>query len=213
MQLNWVHHESTFKSTLNSNHDNNINDFPTGMLLEQHKEAVLNLLSNPKLLEEQVNLALKTLKEYVTSLQHIRAYSHPFLFLSQSDWVHYNVRIPIPSRQNVEETDVSDSSDADDAERLGERLFSLVEELDPLHANDITGEPIIKISLCAINATYVGLYFGGIIVLAVSLSAQVCCWRWTQLLSNRCSVTARCWRLLFEKRKQLWKHGNETSRP
>ncbi|KAM9841545.1 uncharacterized protein ACBR49_014983 [Aulostomus maculatus] len=76
----------------------------TGMLLEQHKEAVLKLLSDPKLLEEQVNLALKTLTE-----------------------------------QTVEETDVSDSSDTDDTERLGERLFSLVEELDPLHANDITG--------------------------------------------------------------------------
>ncbi|XP_053196221.1 uncharacterized protein LOC128380435 [Scomber japonicus] len=76
----------------------------TGMLLEQHKEALLNLLSDPKLLEEQVNLALKTLKE-----------------------------------QNVEEIDVSDSSDTDDSERLGERLFSLVEELDPRHANYITG--------------------------------------------------------------------------
>ncbi|XP_040013910.1 uncharacterized protein LOC120806628 isoform X2 [Xiphias gladius] len=75
----------------------------TGMLLEQHKEAVLNLLSDPKLMEEQVNLALKTLKE-----------------------------------QN-EETDVSDLSDADDTEKLGEKLFSLVEEMDPLHANDITG--------------------------------------------------------------------------
>ncbi|XP_076014742.1 uncharacterized protein LOC143007338 isoform X2 [Genypterus blacodes] len=76
----------------------------TGMLLEQHKDAVLHLLSDPKLLEEQVNLALKTLKE-----------------------------------QSVEETDVSDSSDTDDTERLGERLFSLVEQLDVLHANDITG--------------------------------------------------------------------------
>lgn len=76
----------------------------TGMLLEQHKEAVLNLLSDPKLLEEQVNFALKTLKE-----------------------------------QNLEETDISDTSDADDTERLGEKIFSLVEELDPLHANDITG--------------------------------------------------------------------------
>lgn len=76
----------------------------TGMLLEQHKEAVLHLLSDPKLLEEQVNLALTTLKE-----------------------------------QRVEETDISDSSDTDDSERLGEKLFSLVEELDPLHANDITG--------------------------------------------------------------------------
>ncbi|XP_071760772.1 uncharacterized protein LOC139915888 isoform X2 [Centroberyx gerrardi] len=75
----------------------------TGMLLEQHKEAVLNLLSEPTLLEEQVNLAVKTLKE-----------------------------------QNVE-TDISDSSDTDDTERLGEKLFSLVEELDPVHANDITG--------------------------------------------------------------------------
>ncbi|XP_034403539.1 uncharacterized protein LOC117740961 [Cyclopterus lumpus] len=76
----------------------------TGMLLELHKEAVLNLLSDPKLLEEQVNFALKTLKE-----------------------------------QNMEETDMSDTSDADDTERLGEKIFSLVEELDPLHANDITG--------------------------------------------------------------------------
>lgn len=76
----------------------------TGMLLEQHKEAVLNLLSNPKLLEEKVNFALKTLQE-----------------------------------QAVEETDASDSSDADDKERLGDKLFSLVEKLDPLRANDITG--------------------------------------------------------------------------
>ncbi|XP_035463578.1 uncharacterized protein LOC118284715 isoform X2 [Scophthalmus maximus] len=75
----------------------------TGMLLEQHKEAVLNLLSDPKLLEEQVNLALGTLKE------------------------------------RNEETDVSDSSDADDPDKLGEKLFSLVEELVPLRANDVTG--------------------------------------------------------------------------
>lgn len=38
------------------------------------------------------------------------------------------------------ETDVSDLSDADDTEKLGEKLFSLVEELDPSHANGITGE-------------------------------------------------------------------------
>ncbi|XP_031173660.1 uncharacterized protein LOC116062980 [Sander lucioperca] len=76
----------------------------TGMLLEQHKEAVLNLLSDPTLLEQQVNFALKTLKE-----------------------------------QNMEEMDIGDLSDADDTERLGEKIFSLVEELDPLHANDITG--------------------------------------------------------------------------
>ncbi|MEQ2281578.1 hypothetical protein AMECASPLE_031921 [Ameca splendens] len=74
------------------------------MLLEQHKEAVLQLLSDPKLLEEHVNLALKTLKE-----------------------------------QNIEETDLSDASEADETDRLGEKLFSLVEQMDPLHANDITG--------------------------------------------------------------------------
>lgn len=33
----------------------------------------------------------------------------------------------------------SESSDADDTEELGERLFSLVEQLDQVHANDITG--------------------------------------------------------------------------
>lgn len=36
--------------------------FP-GMLLEQHKDAVLKLLSDPKLMEEQVNSALRILKE------------------------------------------------------------------------------------------------------------------------------------------------------
>ncbi|XP_061887166.1 uncharacterized protein LOC133638507 isoform X1 [Entelurus aequoreus] len=76
----------------------------TGMLLEQHKKAVLNLLSDPKQLEEQVNKALRTLKE-----------------------------------QHVEETDISDFSDTEDAERLGEKLFSLVEKLDQCHAHDITG--------------------------------------------------------------------------
>ncbi|XP_043999925.1 polyadenylate-binding protein 3 [Gambusia affinis] len=76
----------------------------TGMLLEQHKDVVLQLLSNPKLLEEHVNLALKTLKE-----------------------------------QNIEETDLSDASEADETDRLGEKLFSLVEQMDSLHANDITG--------------------------------------------------------------------------
>uniref|UniRef100_A0A1A8EHR2 PABC domain-containing protein n=1 Tax=Nothobranchius kadleci TaxID=1051664 RepID=A0A1A8EHR2_NOTKA len=76
----------------------------TGMLLEQHKDTVLHLISDPKMLEESVTLALKTLRE-----------------------------------QNMEETDVSDSSEADDMDRLGEKVFSLVEKLDPLHANDITG--------------------------------------------------------------------------
>lgn len=38
-----------------------------------------------------------------------------------------------------EETDLSDTSDADEKEKLGEELFSLVEGIDPLHANDITG--------------------------------------------------------------------------
>lgn len=39
----------------------------------------------------------------------------------------------------MEETDVSDSSDADDTERLEERLFLLVQEMDAVHSNDITG--------------------------------------------------------------------------
>lgn len=49
----------------------------------------------------------------------------------------------LPFRQLVEGTDISDSSDADDKERLGDKLFSLVEKLDPLHANDITGDLIL----------------------------------------------------------------------
>lgn len=61
------------------------------MLLEQHKEAVLNLLSDPKLLEEQVNFALKTLKEYVTSkcLQNITTFADKFIYsLSQGLALH-----------------------------------------------------------------------------------------------------------------------------
>lgn len=74
----------------------------TGMLLEQEKDVVVNLLSDQKLLEEQVNQAREALK-----------------------------------KQTV--TPPCDSSDVDDPEELGERLFSLVEQLDPDHANDITG--------------------------------------------------------------------------
>ena len=45
--------------------ENRIGHVPpcAGMLLEQQKEAVLALLSEPSLLEEQVNLAVKTLQE------------------------------------------------------------------------------------------------------------------------------------------------------
>ncbi|KAJ7986785.1 hypothetical protein DPEC_G00331980 [Dallia pectoralis] len=86
--------------TYNTGHTQKI----TGMLLEQHKETVQHLLSEPTLLEEQLNLALKTLHEL-----------------------------------GVDETDVSDSSDADDTEKLGEKLFLLVQEMDAAHANDITG--------------------------------------------------------------------------
>ncbi|XP_051906864.1 uncharacterized protein LOC127591084 isoform X1 [Hippocampus zosterae] len=73
----------------------------TGMLLEQRKEAVLKLLSDPKQLEEQLNAALKTLKQ-----------------------------------QRIAETDVSDT---EDTEGLGEKLFLRVQELDQLHAHEITG--------------------------------------------------------------------------
>lgn len=74
----------------------------TGMLLEQPKKVVMSLISDQKLLEEQVNQAQEALK-----------------------------------RQTV--IAACDSSDVDDAEELGERLFSLVEQLDQDHANDITG--------------------------------------------------------------------------
>ncbi|XP_077441754.1 uncharacterized protein LOC144063786 [Vanacampus margaritifer] len=76
----------------------------TGMLLEQHREAVLKLLSDPKQLEEQLNAALKTLQQ-----------------------------------QRIEETDVSDTSDAEETDGLGEKLFTQVEELDQIHAHEITG--------------------------------------------------------------------------
>lgn len=40
----------------------------------------------------------------------------------------------------MEETDISDSSEADD---IGEKLFLLVEGMDPLQAKDITGDVIL----------------------------------------------------------------------
>ncbi|XP_036384582.1 embryonic polyadenylate-binding protein A [Megalops cyprinoides] len=76
----------------------------TGMLLEQKKQEVQKLLSDPGLLEERVNIALKTLEE-----------------------------------QSPEETDVSDSSDPDDTEKLGERLFEVVHQIDAVRCADITG--------------------------------------------------------------------------
>lgn len=35
------------------------------MLLEQDKEAIVQILSDPELLEKKINIALKTLLEYV----------------------------------------------------------------------------------------------------------------------------------------------------
>lgn len=46
----------------------------------------------------------------------------------------------LPLRHHTEETDISDLSDAENIDRLGDKLFAQVEELDPLHANDITGD-------------------------------------------------------------------------
>lgn len=54
----------------------------------------------------------------------------------------------LPFRQKVEETDISDLSDTEDEERLGDKLFSLVEKLDPHHANDITGDLILILFIC-----------------------------------------------------------------
>lgn len=74
----------------------------TGMLLEQPKDVVLNLLSDQKLLKEQVTQAQEALKKQ---------------------------KVAAPC----------DSSDVDETEELGERLFSLVEQLNQDRANDITG--------------------------------------------------------------------------
>lgn len=74
----------------------------TGMLLEQHKDVVLKLLSDPELLEERVNQALEMLK-----------------------------------MERVERADLGDSSAIE--EELGEKLFSLVQQLNQEHANYITG--------------------------------------------------------------------------
>ncbi|XP_061118765.1 uncharacterized protein LOC133141944 isoform X2 [Conger conger] len=85
-------------------YDTGLTEKITGMLLEQKKLEVQKLLSNPGLLEERVNIALKILEE-----------------------------------QSSEETDVSDFSDPDDAERLGEKLFAVVRQIDTAKCADITG--------------------------------------------------------------------------
>ncbi|KAL2100040.1 hypothetical protein ACEWY4_004434 [Coilia grayii] len=74
----------------------------TGMLLEQTKEAVLQLLSDPELLEKKINIALKTLIE-----------------------------------QGEEEANMTDSDG--EGESIGEKIFHLVEQIDPTHSADITG--------------------------------------------------------------------------
>ncbi|KAM9451065.1 uncharacterized protein Hap1MRO34_021448 isoform 1-T1 [Clarias gariepinus] len=78
----------------------------TGMLLEQEKKMVLQLLSDPVLLEEKVDMALKTLQG---------------------------------SGCKQGETCVSDSSDQDEVEAVGEKLFALVRDMEPAHCADITG--------------------------------------------------------------------------
>ncbi|KAF7696846.1 uncharacterized protein LOC124397785 [Silurus meridionalis] len=80
----------------------------TGMLLEQEKKVVHQLLSDPVLLEEKVNMALKTLQGASCT-------------------------------QGQGETDVSDISDQDEVEVIGEKLFALVQEIEPVHCADITG--------------------------------------------------------------------------
>ncbi|MCI4386813.1 hypothetical protein PGIGA_G00066940 [Pangasianodon gigas] len=80
----------------------------TGMLLEQEKKVVLQLLSDPVLLEEKVNMALKTLQGSSCS-------------------------------QSQGDTDVSDGSDQDEVEVIGEKLFALVRDIEPAHCADITG--------------------------------------------------------------------------
>lgn len=131
----------------------------TGMLLEQHKDTVLKLCSEPTLLEEQVNLALKTLNEYVVTMLSLPSqlcYSCsvisaalPFkcrgIITMQSMTVANSfVVFFFPHRQRVDTCD--SSSDTEDTERLGEKLFLLVERLDPVHATDITGKTFIFFS-------------------------------------------------------------------
>lgn len=75
----------------------------TGMLLEQRREDILQLLSDPKHLESKISIALKTLLE-----------------------------------QGEEQRSVTDCSDSE-ADSIGEKLFELVQEIDPLHCANITG--------------------------------------------------------------------------
>lgn len=46
-------------------------------------------------------------------------------------------------RPSPGEADVSDSSDQDEVEVIGEKLFALVRDMEPTHCADITGEVIV----------------------------------------------------------------------
>lgn len=116
-------------------------------------------------------------------------------------------------RQNVDETDISDSSEIDDIDKLGEKIFSLVVEMDPLHANDITGTEFTIKSATPLD---IFIVWGFYQVLRTHKTnnmtfLQECFWRWTWQHSNSCSVTIRCWKPLFKKHKQCWTRRIEPS--
>lgn len=46
-------------------------------------------------------------------------------------------------RQSQEATGVSDGSDQDEVEVIGEKLFALVQDIEPTHCADITGEVVV----------------------------------------------------------------------
>ncbi|XP_031658895.1 uncharacterized protein LOC109903761 isoform X3 [Oncorhynchus kisutch] len=112
----------------------------TGMLLEQHKEACIYPCTTPGMLLEQHKEACiyPCTTPGMLLEQHKEAVLH---LLSEPSLLEEQVNLALKTLQElgVEETDVSDSSDADDTERLEERLFLLVQEMDTVHSNDITG--------------------------------------------------------------------------
>lgn len=68
-------------------------------------------------------------------------YDYCFFFL----YWYESVILYLGCRQGDEATDVSDSSDTDDVENIGETLFSFVQQLDPAHSADITGESLASL--------------------------------------------------------------------
>ncbi|TSK72007.1 Polyadenylate-binding protein [Bagarius yarrelli] len=83
----------------------------TGMLLELPGDVIIQMLQDEALLTKALERALAALQPETSSSR----------------------------RQSQEKICASDSSDQDEVEMIGEKLFALVRDIEPAHCADITG--------------------------------------------------------------------------